>query len=212
MFDTMEVSKKIKEARKKLNMTQVDLSDAMGVSYQAVSNWERGNSMPDISKISDLCKVLKIDLEDLVGDHGKEYEATKKMISNEKNDVRLDDVASIAPLVTPEDMEEAIHKSKEKKESISLKALIAIAPFVDGAYLESIIDLVVVEDLEELTGIAPFISEEMLGKLVERYEGPMDMGVAGLGPFLDSKTIQMIVRRAMVENNIELISCLAPFM
>ena len=49
MFDTNTVAKNIKEARIGKNMTQMDLADAMGVSYQAVSNWERGNSMPDIS-------------------------------------------------------------------------------------------------------------------------------------------------------------------
>lgn len=44
MFDTMKVSKRIKEARMSKNMTQMNLADAMGVSYQAVSNWERGVS------------------------------------------------------------------------------------------------------------------------------------------------------------------------
>ena len=65
MFDTNTVAKNIKEARIGKNMTQMDLADAMGVSYQAVSNWERGNSMPDISKIPDLCKLLDLDLNRL---------------------------------------------------------------------------------------------------------------------------------------------------
>ena len=51
MFDTMKVARKIREARNARNMTQMALADEMGVSYQAVSNWERGNSMPDISKL-----------------------------------------------------------------------------------------------------------------------------------------------------------------
>ena len=42
MFDTNKVAKNIKKARTEKNMTQMDLADAMGVSYQAVSNWERG--------------------------------------------------------------------------------------------------------------------------------------------------------------------------
>ena len=41
MFDTMKIAKKIREARMAKNMTQMNLADAMGVSYQAVSNWER---------------------------------------------------------------------------------------------------------------------------------------------------------------------------
>ena len=44
MFDTMKVARKIREARNARNMTQMALADEMGVSYQAVSNWERGVS------------------------------------------------------------------------------------------------------------------------------------------------------------------------
>lgn len=44
MFDTMMVAKRIRQARIERNMTQTNLADAMGVSYQTVSNWERGVS------------------------------------------------------------------------------------------------------------------------------------------------------------------------
>lgn len=44
MFDTNKIAANIKKARTKLNMTQMNLADEMGVSYQAVSNWERGVS------------------------------------------------------------------------------------------------------------------------------------------------------------------------
>ena len=64
MFDTMKTAHAIKSARIKKNMTQMNLADEMGVSYQAVSNWERGNSMPDISKLEDLSKELEIDMTD----------------------------------------------------------------------------------------------------------------------------------------------------
>lgn len=51
MFDTRIVGKTVRNRRVERNMTQMDLADAMGVSYQAVSNWERGNSAPDIGAI-----------------------------------------------------------------------------------------------------------------------------------------------------------------
>lgn len=46
MFDTMKTARKIKEARIALNMTQMNLADAMEVSYQTVSNWEQGKFFP----------------------------------------------------------------------------------------------------------------------------------------------------------------------
>lgn len=51
MIDMNRVGKCIKNARTNKNMTQLELADIVGVSYQAVSNWERGNSMPDIAKL-----------------------------------------------------------------------------------------------------------------------------------------------------------------
>ena len=51
MFDMQKIGKKISELRKRKNITQMELADQMGISFQAVSNWERGNSMPDISKL-----------------------------------------------------------------------------------------------------------------------------------------------------------------
>ena len=78
-----------KNARTKLNMTQMNLADEMGVSYQAVSNWERGNSMPDISKLPELCKILNISFEELVGEESQEVEITKRLMGNEDAIKRL---------------------------------------------------------------------------------------------------------------------------
>ena len=61
MIDMNKVARNIKNARTRKNMTQLELADIVGVSYQAVSNWERGNSMPDIGKISDIAKALDLD-------------------------------------------------------------------------------------------------------------------------------------------------------
>ena len=44
MFDMNRIGKAIRTARIGKNMTQMDLADQMGVSYQAVGNWERGVS------------------------------------------------------------------------------------------------------------------------------------------------------------------------
>lgn len=44
MFVMKKVGRKISELRKAKNMTQLELADKMNVSFQAVSNWERGVS------------------------------------------------------------------------------------------------------------------------------------------------------------------------
>lgn len=44
MFNMQKIGRKISELRKDKNMTQMELADQMGISFQAVSNWERGVS------------------------------------------------------------------------------------------------------------------------------------------------------------------------
>ena len=45
MFSMQEIGKRILNLRKDRNMTQMDLADQLGISYQAVSSWERGGGI-----------------------------------------------------------------------------------------------------------------------------------------------------------------------
>jgi transcriptional regulator with XRE-family HTH domain len=64
------ISEKIIALRKSHNLTQEALGEAVGVSGQAVSKWEKGDSLPDISIIPDLCKVFNISADTLLGNEG----------------------------------------------------------------------------------------------------------------------------------------------
>ena len=44
--------------RKRMGLTQSDLAEKVNVSPQAVSNWERGETLPDISLLPDLAEAL----------------------------------------------------------------------------------------------------------------------------------------------------------
>ncbi|MBQ2935337.1 MAG: helix-turn-helix transcriptional regulator [Lachnospiraceae bacterium] len=44
--------------RQNKNMTQEEFASRLGVTPQAVSRWERGNSLPDISLIEGICKII----------------------------------------------------------------------------------------------------------------------------------------------------------
>ncbi|MBQ4193831.1 MAG: helix-turn-helix transcriptional regulator, partial [Clostridia bacterium] len=52
------IGQKIKDLRKKADLTQDRLADYLGVSAQAVSKWECGIATPDLSLIAPLCRVL----------------------------------------------------------------------------------------------------------------------------------------------------------
>lgn len=66
MFDTVKIGKRIAELRKKRDMTQFELADRLGISYQAVSNWERGEATPDAERIIVLAAALGISTDTLL--------------------------------------------------------------------------------------------------------------------------------------------------
>ena len=61
-----KVGKFIRELRKKNNLTQKDLADKYGVTYQAVSKWENGINLPEISLIRQMSKDFNISVEDIL--------------------------------------------------------------------------------------------------------------------------------------------------
>ena len=61
-----KVGKFIKKLRKENNLTQKDLADKYGVTYQAVSKWENGINLPDVSLIREMSKDFNISVEDIL--------------------------------------------------------------------------------------------------------------------------------------------------
>lgn len=57
-MDNKKVGATIALLRNSKNMTQADLGERIGVSFQAVSKWERGETLPDISILPNLADIL----------------------------------------------------------------------------------------------------------------------------------------------------------
>lgn len=51
---------KLKARRKELKMTQKDIADQLGISYQAYSAWERGVKAPSKDKVNRLEQLLRV--------------------------------------------------------------------------------------------------------------------------------------------------------
>ena len=62
---------KILQLRQAGNMTQEELSLRIGVTPQALSKWERGQSLPDLPIFADLCRVLNRSADVLLGLEGE---------------------------------------------------------------------------------------------------------------------------------------------
>ena len=60
------ISKLIKEIRKKNGLTQQEFANKYNVTYQAVSKWENGKNIPDISILKQICDDYNIDMNNLL--------------------------------------------------------------------------------------------------------------------------------------------------
>lgn len=64
----MSLGENIKNRRQELKISQEYIADQLGVSRQAVSKWETGQSEPSTSNLLELSEILEIKLDDLVRD------------------------------------------------------------------------------------------------------------------------------------------------
>ncbi|WP_297635924.1 helix-turn-helix transcriptional regulator [uncultured Clostridium sp.] len=77
----MRVNEIIKYYRKKEGLTQEDIANYLNISSTAISKWETGASYPDITLLSKLARILKIDVNTLIGfgDKLSDQEINKKL-------------------------------------------------------------------------------------------------------------------------------------
>ncbi len=65
-MDAKKIGEIISKKRIELKMTQKELAEKLFVTDKAVSKWERGLSLPDISLLIPLAEILNISLYDLL--------------------------------------------------------------------------------------------------------------------------------------------------
>ncbi|WP_073011011.1 helix-turn-helix domain-containing protein [Clostridium amylolyticum] len=58
---------KIAELRKNRGIAQQDLADVLGVSFQSVSKWETGVTMPDITLLPSIAEYFNVSVDELLG-------------------------------------------------------------------------------------------------------------------------------------------------
>lgn len=79
----MNIGKRIRDFREKLNISQEELADKIYTSRQTISNWENDKTYPDINSLKLLSNIFDVSLDNLIeGD----IEEMKKKI--EESDVR----------------------------------------------------------------------------------------------------------------------------
>ena len=61
----IKLGEKIKSLRKQKNISQEVFAGYLGVSFQAVSKWENGNTMPDVTMIPAIASFFGVSTDEL---------------------------------------------------------------------------------------------------------------------------------------------------
>ena len=89
----MEIGKNIKRIRREREMTQEQLAEYLNVSTSAVSQWESGKTMPDITLVPVICSLLKASADELLGvDIERREEQIKEIVNSYTEKSRVGDL------------------------------------------------------------------------------------------------------------------------
>lgn len=65
-MNQIKIGEFISSQRRKKNLTQAALAEKLGITDRAVSKWERGKGLPDVSLMLDLCEIFGITVNELL--------------------------------------------------------------------------------------------------------------------------------------------------
>ena len=79
------IGDRISIKRQNKQMTQEEFASRLGVTPQAVSKWERGQGLPDVTLLEGICTVLSIDANTLLG-----LDVPKNVVENNDLSMQLE--------------------------------------------------------------------------------------------------------------------------
>ena len=85
-MDSLKIGQYIQNLRKAAGLTQKELAEKLNLSFQAVSKWENGDSLPDTGVLLDLCDILNTTADKLLNGGS--------LVAKERRLMRLEDVVT----------------------------------------------------------------------------------------------------------------------
>ncbi len=204
-FDMRRTGAIIAQLRREHNMTQMQLADEMGVSFQAVSNWERGQSMPDISKLPELAALLNTTIDHLLGRRLPILEAAAAGTLAD-TPVTPSELAEAAPLLRPDQM--ATASAGLTNEDIDPALLHNLLPFLNTEKVDDLLHRAAAQD-QDISSFLPFASEDVISRIA-REKTAKGEDICYLLPFMDKDTIDELARQKAAKG--ESFVTMLPFM
>ncbi len=214
MINAQRTGAYISKLRKSKDWTQQELAEKLHVTHQAVSNWEKGDTYPDIAVLPELARVFHVSVDDLLNGEpgprggrvtagsvveelarGHPQDAARLVEQDPEEGIQA--ILEAAPLTKPSMMNQVM-KNMENI-SFKLEHIVELAPFVAPDVLQSLLANITLDSIpgEAVCELAPFVGREALDSLITRVdEGALKLeNLATLAPFIDPKTLRDRVLR-----------------
>jgi len=192
MFDTQIIGRRIAELRKQNNMTQFELADKLGISFQAVSNWERGNSMPDISKLPQISELFNTSIDEIIGKPNRILADVARGAEINIEAHTSEDINDAVSLIKPQKIKEIIAQSDF---SVKISALL---PYLDNEYIEELVDKYY-NSCKDISVFLPFLSNDKIKVLLKQHIEKNE-SINIFLPFLSEEDIRLLMEKYIVDN------------
>lgn len=120
----MKFNEQIQKLRKEKGLTQNDLAEKLFISYQAVSQWETGNTKPDIELLPRLAEIFEVSIDELFGvERNEQKEEYLGRVKNYDDDTLYIVVAKGKDINTVLNLNSTIKNKEDIEIEITGKAL-----------------------------------------------------------------------------------------
>lgn len=75
----------IKKIRIENKLTQKELAEKLGVTFQAVSKWENGKNIPDILILQEFSRLFNVDINEILSGEANKTQNNKEINNKQKN-------------------------------------------------------------------------------------------------------------------------------
>ena len=218
MFDMQSIGIKISQMRKDAGLTQMGLADKLNISFQAVSSWERGLTMPDILKLHELADIFGVTIDDILGGRRE----SDIVLAAEANETpaplpTLAEVSEVAPILTAAQTDTLTEKIiKEKGDAMNLQEIASVAPFLSTEFLDELAEKIFSEtgSLSALGPIVPFVSSTYVDRIAcKAIDETGDLSaISPILPFVSSEVLDKYAVQLVAQaDSLDVLRPVAPF-
>jgi transcriptional regulator with XRE-family HTH domain len=188
LFNLKKFGQYISEKRKEADLTQSELADAVGVTRQAVSNWECGATYPNPDILLSLTRVFNVDLDTLVraAELTEDEVAVISRVANRtpeeiadmlaRGEISADGVVSCAPYLKASVL--SVIAAGFERHGVDISYLIRMQEFLSSKDFERVVKTADFTklDLELLDRFMPFLPYKSLDTIFEKViDGELDV-------------------------------------